>query len=147
METYEEIKNFLDSHEGIEGILTVDRDLIREPSKSEFECADRYVQKFGFNGLGKQWHLLNKEEAAELLSKILHESLAYSVEMMPLKTAKHVANKFLCQFEPWNSKFLSNGHITENSAGWNSITQSTMEMAVVVMDGKNIGIICAEDED
>ncbi|MCF6443067.1 hypothetical protein L1077_26940 [Pseudoalteromonas luteoviolacea] len=147
METYEEIKSFLDSHEDIEGILTVDMDLIREPSKSKFECADRYVQKFGFNGLDKRWHILNKEEAAESLSMILHKSLAYSVEMMPLKTAKHIADKFLCQFDPRNSKFLSNGHISEHSASWNPITQSTMEMAVVVIDGKSIGIICAEDED
>ena len=147
METYQDIKTFLDAHESIEGTLTLDRASMEHPSQIANENADRYVRSLGFAGLGLQWQDLGKVQAIDLLTKMLHRSLAYKVEMMPLKTAKHVSERFISQFNPRNSIYLSNGDIAENSASWNSITKSTMEMALVVMDEKTIGIVCVEDED
>lgn len=147
METYLELKEFLDGHEGIEGKLTVARTANAFPTLSGTENADRYVQTLGFAALGNHWHELDRSQAVELLSRMLHLSLAYKIEMMPQKTAHHVADRFISLFNTWNSTYLSNGQIAEGLASWNPITKSTMEMALVVSDAEWIGVVCVEDED
>ena len=78
---------------------------------------------------------------------MLNRSMAYGLEMMPAETAKQVVLKFVEQFDKSEATYLSNGDYYGDSPGWNPITKSTMEMAVVIFDSRNIGIICVEDED
>ena len=147
METYEEIKEFLDSRIGVEGGLTLERAALNQSNQSVYERADSYAESLGFRRLGKRWQKLDKENAVLLLSRMLHKSLAYKIELLPMKTARYVSEKFISQFDSWSSVCLSNGYIMEDTASWDSITESTFEMAFVIMDEVFISLVCVEDED
>ena len=147
MQTFEEIKNFLEEDACIECAFTVDITPRNNDNGQSFEAVDKYVTSLGFKPIGKAWKLLDKESLLDLLAKMCHKSMAYSVEMMSMEAARQIAEAFVAQFNPTNALYFANGSISEGSAGWTSITKSTMEMAIVVMDSDKTGIICCEDED
>ncbi|MES2920726.1 MAG: hypothetical protein V4819_04235 [Verrucomicrobiota bacterium] len=109
--------------------------------------ADAFVSRHGFKPIQKRWSLLDESTAASLISKMLHRSLAYHVEMLSQKTSEHFAHAFRMLFDQFSVTCVSNGSIGQDSAGWAPITASTFEMAVVMYDATKIGMICVEDED
>lgn len=148
MQTYQQISQFLTTHEGIEGLLTIDKRPCPMSNQSAMSCADTYIQSFGFMPLNHQWKTLDAQQAKSLLTSLLYQSLAYQIQMMPFKTAQHIANMFIALFDNKSATYLTNGQILENGrVAWNAITHSTMDLALVIIDPIDIGIICFEDED
>lgn len=94
----------------------------------------------------------------DILVRLLHQDLAYDVEIMPLKKATSFANRFFSIFSSeaayfsnstWNKNEYST---TENNfefglSSWTSLTDATFDSGIIVCDGDRIGIAWFADED
>jgi len=149
MRTTSEVKAFLDGSEQLSSRITL-RLASAEPlaAKEPQLAADAVVTSFGFAPIGRlAWCVLSTNEAAELLKKMLHRSLAYHQELLSLKSAEYAAHVLVESLSRYNSHFLANGSINSGSADWTPIGTATFEMAVVGYDEAQAFLLYAEDED
>ncbi|QDT44720.1 hypothetical protein Pan241w_48360 [Gimesia alba] len=147
MQTFDEMKAFLLSHEIFQDMLTMDLKQTDLSISEDIETADNFVKELGFKPLGNGWNELDQPTALKSLTQVLYLSQAYNMELMPFETAREIAKGFLELFDSYNASYYANGDFQSQSAGWNPLTESTFDMAVLVMDHESIGIICVEDED
>lgn len=95
---------------------------------------------------------INKKEAVEIITFILHKDMAYRSEVKDEGEAHSLAQQFMGFFRDnvtccTNASFSRvNGEISSLS-GWNSCTSATFDCGVVCSDGKVVGVIWAQDED
>lgn len=147
MQTFEEMKAFLLSHDDFQYMLTMELKQTDLSISEDIEAANNFVKELGFKPLGNGWHELDQSAALETLTRVLHLSQAYNVELMPFEMAQQIAKGFLELFDSDNASYYTNGVFGENSWSGHRLTESTFDMAVLVMDHESIGIVCVEDED
>ena len=150
MRTINEVEEFLAASHQLRGyvrleLVPVDTTVQRE----HHAVADELVKGLGFTPIGRlAWSVLSPGQAIELLKNMLHRAMAYHQELLPLKTAEHVARVLVGSLSPYESTFLANGSITPGKgAGWIPIGTATFEMAVVAFDRTHAFLLYAEDED
>lgn len=96
--------------------------------------------------------------AFQILSHLLHKSMAYGVEVLPLEDANRLAAHFVSLFDndaqyysnsAWNTNKYSNDSTTFvlGLSGWNPCTDATFDSGIIIADSNNIGIAWFEDED
>ena len=109
------------------------------------KCADDIVASVGFKPLGSRWLLIDAVEAREFLSALLHQDLAYGVEIMPMADATRLATYFT-GLATTDTTFLTN---LTNAAGrsWDSIASSTFDAGIIRVEPQNSSIIWFVDED
>lgn len=95
---------------------------------------------------------IDAEQAKGVLETLLWKDMAYSSEIMPLKTAAKLAHNFLSSLNLERSVFFTNGDWylrSENVSGngWNSMTNSTFDGGIIAIDGGFAFCIWFQDED
>ncbi|MGI0118514.1 hypothetical protein [Zooshikella sp. RANM57] len=148
METYKEIKDYLNNNSFLNDRLTIDISPVSNFGNEDLiKALDAYVVSLGLKPIRYDWNELKENTAEQYLTEILHKGLAYGNEIMNKHTAKHISEKFISLFGQYNCKFFSNGEIEPDSKGWSELTDSTSDFGVVVVGKEWIGLICVEDED
>lgn len=92
---------------------------------------------------------IDQQEAAKLLTLILHCDLAYSAEIMPESDAVLLAQRFLNCVADDEAKYFTNGTFHDRTGGarWNPATDATFDTGVLVLSNKASGCLWVEDED
>jgi hypothetical protein len=90
---------------------------------SEAATYDDVARIAGVEPLGKAWIEISGSEARTLLVGLLHRSLAYQAELMPLHRAKWLAGEFIDAFGLYGGRFATNG--VDN--GWTPATDYVMD--------------------
>jgi hypothetical protein len=149
MQTIREVKDFIDRSEQLRGYVRLE---LGQASARDFDSpqrsADDLIVQLGFSPIGNMgWKVLSAEKATDLARKMLHKAMAYHQELLPAKTAEHIAGALVGGLSRYKSRFVANGCIEEGSAQWDSIGTSTFEMAVVGFDDTQAFLLYAEDED
>jgi hypothetical protein len=150
MRTLGEVSEFVQGSDELRGYVRLDLVPVTGlAALSPHEAADSLVERLGFNPIGRlAWRVLSTSEAVELLKAMLHHAMAYHQELLPSKTAEHLARTLVSALSTYSSKFVANGDIAEGrGAGWTPIGTATFEMAFVGFDDVNAFLLYAEDED
>jgi hypothetical protein len=111
---------------------------------------DNYVSAIGMKRIGKGWRQILRKDAIATLTYILHCSQAYQTELLPETIAEQAAIFFVELFSRDNALFLTNcdiNYLGRSGFSWDSLTDSTFDIALIGVDNKYNGIICIEDED
>jgi hypothetical protein len=116
------------------------------PGEDIRATVDRYVETLGFAPIGDAWREIGAQEALEFLGKLLHRSLAYGVEVMPVKDAESIACAVFAFF-PGSSRHFTNTEPVGNGLSWHPITEATSDSGVIIVQGNTVGILWFEDED
>lgn len=94
--------------------------------------------------------------ANRLCELILHQDLAYNMEMMPAPRASELARRFLALFGTDGVRFFTNGTFHESPQGprltysqvsWHSVTSATFDTGVLILGPRLSGCLWVEDED
>ncbi len=128
------------------GVLTVAVGQ-RLPGASVQESADAITAEQGFETLGSGWRQMDEAEAREYLVKVLHRTLAYGGEIMSTDKAEYLAAQWMSLTSAPRS-FLTNWTWHPDGSAWSSpLTSSTLDLAVVAVDEREVVLLCVEDED
>ena len=97
------------------------------------------------------WKQIDQSMAKKILEYILSMDMAYDIELETKPLANMLSNYFLNEFLS-NAMYYTNGDFDEDDGffklrAWRSITDSTFDTGVLVIDKNNIGILWAEDND
>jgi len=128
-------------------------DEIRRAHKGRTRCeiVDRcmsVVEAAKLIGLAEDasiYRVIEKKEADEIATYILHVSLAYGVEIMSRSSAADLWQQFLALFQGQDVTFATNVGLPHNS--WNPATDATFDMGVLVLGATRVGCLWVEDED
>lgn len=110
---------------------------------------DEVATVAGIEALGKRWCEVDRTAAEEFLVAVLHRSLAYRVELMPLGTAQWLARAFLDSVGTHGSRFATNGEgrPMESGFSWNPATEHTFDAGVVAIGANGSALYWVADED
>ena len=100
----------------------------------------------------------NQELAKNILTSLLHEDMAYGVEVMPLEKARILTSKFFSLFSSQalcfsNSTWNKNEYAVPAKdfelglSSWTSLTELTFDSGIIICDNSKIGIIWFSDDD
>lgn len=109
----------------------------------EAETYDDVARVAGIEPLGKAWVEIGRREARALLTGLLHRTLAYCAELMPLHRADWLAGEFIDAFGPYGGPFATNGA----DRGWTPATDYVMDRGLVAINEVGSGIFWVADED
>lgn len=110
---------------------------------SEAATNDDVARIAGIEPIGKAWIEVSRSEARTLLVGLLHRSLAYHAELMPLHRANWLAGEFIDAFGPYGGRFATNG----SDRGWTPATDYVMDRGLVVIGELGSGLFWVADED
>ena len=148
METIAEIAEFLERENESYAGITIDFRPQAEQSEIPQKILDTYVTSLGYNPIGEHWESVSKSQVREILCQLLHRELAYSEEIISEETARHVATKFIANFDEDNYNVFSNARFRNNRlSDWFPFGTATFEAAIVIYDAHNIGIVYVDSED
>lgn len=109
--------------------------------------------EFGLRDDQECFREVPREAAQRLLQFVLHRELAYESEIMEKAQADTLAIRFLNQFSE-GARFFTNGTFQEKrsfqgsgSASWRSVTESTFDTGVLILDVPLSGCLWVADED
>ena len=148
METIAEIAKFLEQENETSACPIIDVRLRSDRFEVAQEILNAYVSSLGFRSIDRHWESIPKSQVKEILCGLLHRDLAYSEEIMSLATAQHIAAKFLACFDSDSDRVFSNARFENNRlSSWFSLSKATFDVAIVIYDDHNIGIIYVDAED
>ena len=88
---------------------------------------------------------IERAEADEIATYILHADLAYGSEIMARKRAAHLWQSFMELFRDQKVEFATNAGAQAGS--WMPATKATFDMGVLVIGAARAGCLWVEDED
>jgi hypothetical protein len=88
---------------------------------------------------------IERAEADEIATYILHADLAYGSEIMSRKRAAHLWQYFMELFQGQDLEFATNAG--PQAGSWKPATKATFDMGVVVIGTTRTGCLWVEDED
>lgn len=109
----------------------------------EAKTFDDVARIAGTEPLEHAWVEIGRPEARALLARLLHRSLAYQAELMPLRRADWLAGEFIAAFGTYGGRFATNG----TDHGWTPATDYVMDRGLVVINEIGSGIFWVADED
>ncbi|QLE57471.1 hypothetical protein [Nostoc sp. TCL26-01] len=110
---------------------------------------DSFVSQLGYSPLGDRWQSINQEAAQKISEFVLTKDLAYAVEIMSLSEAEAIFQKISNLFQD-DCQFFTNATFVNNYSGissWDSLTEATFDTGVVMLNHRQIGLLCVKDED
>jgi hypothetical protein len=121
--------------------------------------ADELVSRLGGKRLGYHWVAIPHHDARVIARRILVKDLAYSSTIMTDDHALALTERFFAYFrgDNWyatNAALLGRRGKTpitvesfDRSWCWNSLTDATFDLGIVIVNTMMMGILCAADED
>jgi hypothetical protein len=114
---------------------------------------DSTLTRLGFIALSTEWREVLPDQAARILTNVLHRDLAYTAEIMPVEVAEQIAARFRAIF-PTTTRYFTNGTWRAGRSGefeqpvsWSPLTEATCD-AGIVADGEGfVALAWVEDED
>ena len=101
----------------------------------------------GLRGDPEAFREISQADAIEIAALILHEDLAYRIELMPPGDAKALATEFIAQFTA-PARYFTNGEFVGRSlSAFEPITEATLDTGIIVLGSSSAGILWVEDED
>ncbi|MFZ3590111.1 hypothetical protein ACOI1C_12720 [Bacillus sp. DJP31] len=99
----------------------------------------------------EKWERINRGTAGRIIEYILSSDMAYDLELRTKPISKNLSDYFLSQFTT-EVEYYTNGKFDKESGifrlrSWTSLTNSTFDTGVLVIDMSKIGILWAEDND
>lgn len=118
------------------------------------EPLDYISVKSGYREIGRGWREIDRRQAAEYLAYVIAHGIAYHSNNMREEQALNLVDQFLTPFSE-DARFFTNWRkekqvwpdLTVFTGTWESVSDSTFDFALCVLDSKMIGFICFEDED
>ena len=114
---------------------------------------ERFLKELGLKPkrIKGDWKQIDQSMAKKILEYILSMNMAYDIELETKPLANMLSNYFLNEFLS-NAIYYTNGYFDEDDGffklrAWRSITDSTFDTGVLVIDKNNIGILWGEDND
>ena len=101
----------------------------------------------GLSGDPEAFREISEAEAIDIAALILHEDLAYHVELMPPGDAKALATAFVAQVGA-PARYFTNGEFDGRSLwAFEPITEATLDTGIIVLGPSSSGMLWVEDED
>ncbi len=117
----------------------------------------RVAAEFSLSPDPANYRRVTKEEAEQILTRILHKDMAYNCEIMPKRAAAELSASFLREFDDGAASFYTNidysgegralGSSTWAGPGWKPVTQATFDAGVIAISGVQAACLWIEDED
>jgi hypothetical protein len=94
-----------------------------------------------------------REHAVKILTRLIHQGMAYDSEIIPEKEAAQLAEIFISHFgnearyysnSPWKLNVLSQKN---ELSSWDPLTEATFDSGIIIVGKSSIGIAWFEDED
>lgn len=127
--------------------------------RSPEEIADQLMRSLRCTALGEGWISVTEQDARTIAHHLLTKDLAYRADIMPSVHAHALIDRFLAFF-PGDRWYRTNGtpvprsdrkSLTPesfgNGWGWNSLTDATFDLGVVVISLTRVGALLVADED
>lgn len=96
------------------------------------------------------WQSISRAEGRALAADRIQNGLAYNSFQLPRGDRRHRTSERFFEHFSIDCDCFVNWHSfpnDENGAHWQPFTQSTIDLAIGVVDPERIGIICIQDED
>jgi hypothetical protein len=127
----------------------IDRDTFGSDIIKEIDNICVYESK---TPLAEKWNELEFSDCSELLLNAFNFDLAYQgCKIMPIEKAEYYKNLIVSKFEKSDTKcftnWFQNPWKSKNGASWNSITDNTFDMAIILADSKKIAFTYFISED
>lgn len=112
-----------------------------------------FAQRCGLSAAADIYREIDAAEALAVLEAVLHEDMAYGVEIMPRARAREIAQGLLAGYAGSETRYFTNGeygllHNNPNAGpGWNPATDSTFDTGVLVLASDKSLCLWVEDED
>lgn len=109
------------------------------------EALDVLAASLGFRAIGARWRQLTKDEAADLLRRVLEHDLAYNGAEMEPEEAMALADE--CLEIAGAADYFTNGAFT--STGWagHKVAPGTFDTGIAWTGAECVGILWVRDED
>ena len=120
--------------------------------KATVDSVESAAELFGLSSETDIYEMIERAEAVEVLKRVLHKDMAYSVSIMSSEQAKMLAREFIGSFGK-DSTFYTNGeygrHPVNPTVGpsWSPATDATFDSGVVVIFDEMVGCAWFTDED
>lgn len=103
----------------------------------------------GIEPLEKRWQEVDRESAQQILTHLLHRSLAYDTELMLETTAAWLASQFLDAVGKYETRFASNsaGRPGHTAHTWVPATRYLMDRGIVAIGPRGTALYWVADED
>lgn len=110
---------------------------------------DALAETVGLEPLGQRWRLVDRVRAEAILTRVLHRSLAYEVELMPRSTAAWLASEFLGAVGLHGTRFATNTPDLPGTSpfGWEPATEWPIDTGVMAIGVNGAVLHWVADED
>ena len=111
---------------------------------------------FSLSSDPSNYRKIAKQEAIQILTRILHKDMAYDMEIMPLEVAEGLCATFLQGFADESTVFFTNidysregkrGRNVSSGPNWNPVTKATFDAGVIAISKSRSACLWIEDED
>ncbi|MED3728545.1 hypothetical protein [Priestia filamentosa] len=118
---------------------------------SSLDDINHFVKQLGYQGLGNDWDSVDEQMARRIITYILSMDLAYDSDLDSTPIAGELCDYFISLLSS-QAEYYTNAHFEEDSGHfrleeWSSISTSTFDTGIIVVDRDKIGILWVEDED
>ncbi|WP_111924547.1 hypothetical protein [Priestia endophytica] len=144
--------------EGFRDVLLTQRDAgkvtcsLRERTQhSPLDDINHFVQQLGFQGLDNYWDSVDEQKARRIITYVLSMDLAYDSELDSMPIAGELCDYFISLFSS-QAEHYTNDHFDEDLGHfrlkeWRSISSSTFDTGIIIVDQYKTEVIWGEDED
>lgn len=108
------------------------------------------AREFGLRPDESIYSEIDADAGIRVVAQILHRSLAYNVEIIPLERAVDLAARFIGLFTPAHTRYFTNGNLAGALGplrSWSPATDATFDTGVLVLGRAEAACIWVEDED
>jgi hypothetical protein len=122
-------------------------------AEGAFPTAAAVAQHFGLDADAEVVGEVSREQAQELLERVLQSDLAYGAKILSKKLSEELASAFLAEVEPESAKYFSNvtTYLAEQTGlspdAWRPATDGTFDSGVLVVGTTRSACFWVEDED
>lgn len=100
---------------------------------------------FGLRNSDDIYNEISLEEASASLTYLLHQDMAYNVEIISLEKARSYTSRFMNLIDPRKTHFYTNRRL--GSPHWKPATHATFDSGLLIIQEEDIICIWFKDED
>ncbi|BAY34772.1 hypothetical protein NIES2107_66790 [Nostoc carneum NIES-2107] len=130
-------------------IKQINSDITLNKADELTEILDLFVTQMGYVGIGDRWQEIHQDAAQKIVVFVLKKDLAYSAKIMPTEEAEKISTKILNLFANPCRFFTNAVFVNDYSAlsAWDSLTNSTFDTGILVVNSTMMGMLWVKDED
>lgn len=116
--------------------------------RGEHATFDEVAMTAGLAPLGRAWVEVSASQAKQMLVALLHQDMAYESELMPLRRAEWLAERFLRTFGEHGTRYATNTYDPSgaDARAWTPATGWTFDSGIVVIGRSDVGLFWVADE-